>query len=241
MRHVVGLSGGKDSTALAIRLAEVEPRDYEYIITPTRNESAEMVAHWLCLEQLLGKRLIVVTSPELTLVSIIESEGAIPNWRMRFCTRMLKIEPTIKWIARNQTEENPIRLYVGLRADEETREGIISEDVDCDFPFRRWGWGLRQVLEYLEHRHIRIPTRTDCEWCFFQRLYEWYLLWLNNPDSYWAASAIEERRGATFRSPGRDTWPAALKDLAFEFQKVKAGKRKIRGLGIEERCRVCTL
>ena len=32
MTHVVGLSGGKDSTALALRLAEIEPRDYEYIL-----------------------------------------------------------------------------------------------------------------------------------------------------------------------------------------------------------------
>ena len=34
-RHIVALSGGKDSTALALRLAEVEPCDYEYICTPT--------------------------------------------------------------------------------------------------------------------------------------------------------------------------------------------------------------
>jgi tRNA(Ile)-lysidine synthase TilS/MesJ len=28
VKHVVALSGGKDSTALALRLAEVEPREY---------------------------------------------------------------------------------------------------------------------------------------------------------------------------------------------------------------------
>jgi tRNA(Ile)-lysidine synthase TilS/MesJ len=36
MRHIVALSGGKDSTAMALRLAEVEPLDYEFVITPTR-------------------------------------------------------------------------------------------------------------------------------------------------------------------------------------------------------------
>ena len=46
MKHVIGLSGGKDSTALALRLAEIEPRDYEYICNETGNELPEMQAHW---------------------------------------------------------------------------------------------------------------------------------------------------------------------------------------------------
>ena len=55
MKHVVGLSGGKDSTALALRLAELEPRDYEYICNETGNELPAMQEHWSRLEQLLGK------------------------------------------------------------------------------------------------------------------------------------------------------------------------------------------
>jgi len=46
MRHIVGLSGGKDSTALALRLAELEPRDYTYICNETGNELPAMKAHW---------------------------------------------------------------------------------------------------------------------------------------------------------------------------------------------------
>jgi 3'-phosphoadenosine 5'-phosphosulfate sulfotransferase (PAPS reductase)/FAD synthetase len=55
MRHIIGLSGGKDSTALALRLAELEPRDYEYICNETGNELPEMKAHWDNLEKILGK------------------------------------------------------------------------------------------------------------------------------------------------------------------------------------------
>lgn len=46
MRHIVGISGGKDSVALALRLQEVEPREYDYLITPTGNELPEMFEHW---------------------------------------------------------------------------------------------------------------------------------------------------------------------------------------------------
>ncbi len=55
MKHIVALSGGKDSTAMALRLAEIEPRDYAYVITPTGNELPEMIAHWRKLMDLLGK------------------------------------------------------------------------------------------------------------------------------------------------------------------------------------------
>ena len=46
VQHIVALSGGKDSTALALRLAELEPREYVYVCTPTGDELPEMFAHW---------------------------------------------------------------------------------------------------------------------------------------------------------------------------------------------------
>ena len=61
MKHIVALSGGKDSTALALRLAEVEPRDYEYLCTPTGDELPVMEAHWRHLETLLGGPLADAT------------------------------------------------------------------------------------------------------------------------------------------------------------------------------------
>lgn len=57
---VVGLSGGKDSTALALRLAEIEPRNYTYICNTTGNELPEMLDHWKRLEDLLGAEITPV-------------------------------------------------------------------------------------------------------------------------------------------------------------------------------------
>ena len=50
MNHIVALSGGKDSTAMTLRLAKVEPRDYRYVITPTGDELPEMYDHWRGLD-----------------------------------------------------------------------------------------------------------------------------------------------------------------------------------------------
>ena len=96
MRYVVGVSGGKDSVALALRLAEVEPEtDWEYLITPTGDELPDMVSHWVNLERILGKPFHRVTAHGRTLNDLIELHNALPNFRQRWCTRMLKIEPTL--------------------------------------------------------------------------------------------------------------------------------------------------
>lgn len=63
-----------------------------------------------------------------------------------------------------------------------------------------------------------MPKRTDCMLCYGQRIGEWYGLWRGRPDEFQKGVDLEERIGHTFRSPRRDTWPAALKDLREEFE-----------------------
>lgn len=236
---------------MALRLAEVEPRDYVYVCTPTGDESDDMLEHWEYLERLLGAPLVRLTTTHkdgrtMTLDTLIDEFNALPNNRQRWCTRMLKIEPMIAFLKANQ----PARQYVGLRADEEERPGIYSSEIESDFPLRRWGWGLAEVVDYLRKRGIRIPTRTDCLKCYDQRLYEWRNYLHNYPFRWMIAEAQEEKTGATFRSPSRDSWPASLKELRARFKSGWAliGDRK-RNQGQliaadaeaeETACRVCS-
>lgn len=235
IRHVVGISGGKDSTALALRLQEVEPdTDWQYLITPTGDELPSMLDHWANLESILGRPFIRLTVRNRTLNDLIQIHEAVPNFRQRWCTRQLKIEPTIAWCVRNK----PVLMHVGLRADEDEREGIYGDLVQSRFPFREWGWGLKDVQCYLAKRGVQIPKRTDCARCYHQRISEWRDLWRDYPDLYWGAAVQEMAVGHTFRSPGRDTWPSDLVSLAAEFERG----RKIRGDGKQgELCRVCSL
>jgi len=160
---------------------------------------------------------------------------------MRFCTWLLKIGPYAAWLKQHA----PATSYVGLRADEEAREGgdyLDVPGVTMRFPMREWGWKLADVLNYLDTRGVEIPKRTDCELCFFQRLNEWYALWQEQPDKWAKGEAIEAAQGATFRSPSRDTWPAAMKDLRAEFERgrIPRGVQQpdlIAGL----KCRVCRM
>lgn len=256
---VIGLSGGKDSTALALRLREVEPKtNFVYICTPTGDEFPSMIMHWQKLEDVLGKPLIRITYKERTLDDLIQIHNMLPNFRARWCTRELKIEPTIAWCIKNA----PVLMHVGLRADEQTREGIYGQHVKSRFPFREWGWGLSEVLSYLDlcrtKYGIKIPRRTDCATCYHQRIGEWWYFWRHYPNRFKRAANQEKKIGHTFRSPGRDTWPVALIDLGNEFLRlaelgncdfkatqdarmIERGNtpRKERAQG--ELCRVCSL
>lgn len=240
--HVVALSGGKDSTAMALRLAEVEPRDYVYICTPTGDELPEMFDHWRKLRDLLGSPIIPVMGG--TLAGLVRQQNALPNWRMRWCTRMLKIEPYAAWLMQQSKLHDTIVSYVGLRADESDREGgdyMAVPGVVMDFPLRRWGWDIDAVLRFLMDRDVSIPRRTDCARCFFQTLPEWWMLWHEHPDIYSDAEREEALTGHTYRSPGRDTWPAGLKELRAEFERGRIPLRAEVNLDLfgGMQCRVC--
>jgi 3'-phosphoadenosine 5'-phosphosulfate sulfotransferase (PAPS reductase)/FAD synthetase len=233
MKHVVGLSGGKDSTALALRLAEIEPRDYEYICNETGNELPDMQAHWAKLEEMLAAPIKRVRYDK-DLEGAIAQMNMLPSVFARWCTRVLKIEPTIKYMAELPAESV---LYVGLRADEEERKGLFGEDMVVRFPLREWGWKESDVWSYLDRRGVCIPKRTDCALCPYQRLGEWRDLYTNHPVMWAKGVELERQIGATFRSPGRDTWPADLESLGKEF----AAGRKLRAFKRAETCRVCSL
>jgi 3'-phosphoadenosine 5'-phosphosulfate sulfotransferase (PAPS reductase)/FAD synthetase len=229
---------------MALRLAEVEPRAYKFVCTPTGDELPEMVAHWDRVEKLLGQELIRLQVD--TLEGLIVKQNALPNWRQRWCTRMLKLEPYGEVLA-SLAKLGPVTSYVGLRADEPLREGgvfVRVPEVTIRFPLREWGWGLKEVRGYLDEKGICIPKRTDCGLCFFQRLGEWYDLWKEYPDRWAKGEEYEAMTGYTFRSPGRDTWPASMAELRAEFERgrIPRDRKDVQGGLFEEtKCRACSL
>lgn len=245
--HLIGLSGGHDSTLMSFLLKEQEPRPYNYVCTPTGNELPDMFEFWRWLgsDNALGKRLIPIMGG--TLESVIDSEKMIPNFRARFCTRKLKIEPFETFLA-EQAAFGPVVTYIGLRADEPAREGGIYshiENVKQRFPLREWGYDDPQVLAELKARDIDVPRRTDCALCYHQRLGEWYYLWRDHPDEFQKGIDLETKMGATFRTPGRDTWPSSLAEMKTRFDAGDVPTRSLNRMKREwqdvGQCRVCTL
>ncbi len=214
-KHIVGLSGGGDSTALALWLKDNEPRDYTYICNATGNELPSLFEHLARLEKMLGKQIERV-GYHTDLYGLIEEEGMIPNVRARFCTRVLKIEPTIDYFSRLPSGSV---LYVGLLAGEEARSGLYGEDITSRFPLQEMGWNKAAVRAYNKARGVAVPERTDCALCYHQRIREWHALWRHHPDE-WARAVRRSRPRWVPRSEapaatrGRCREPSALKVCA---------------------------
>jgi len=130
-------------------------------------------------------------------------------------------------------------LCVGLRADEEERQGMYGDQCEYRYPLRELGWSESDVLKYLDKCSIVVPKRTNCKLCYGQRIGEWYDLWRTDPEGWREGEEIEAETGRTFRSPKRDTWPAAMVELRKEFE----SGRLPRGHDKQEYvpCRVCTM
>lgn len=220
---------------MAVLLKETHPDiPFEWVCTPTGNELPAWFAHMRNLREIIGP---IIPIPAPMLVDRIKHWDALPNWRQRWCTREIKIEPFAAFLM----QIAPAKFYVGLRADEARREGGDYREVpgvEQIFPLRDANMGLQEVLDFLMVRQIIIPRRTDCAWCFFQRLIEWYELWRDHLDIYLEGETWEAATGHTFRSPGRDTQPTSLKDLRAKFETGWI-PRDTRDPISDLKCRVC--
>lgn len=234
MRQIVAFSGGKDSTATALLLHEAG-EDFDLLFTPTGNELPSLIGHMDRVVEKVGKALIL--PPNRSLDDWIEFYGALPNNRQRWCTRLIKIEPCIAYLRRHPGST----LCVGLRADETVRAGLYGAHATYRYPLREAGMGLDAVLALCDRHGLRPQMRTDCALCPYQRLAEWFFLWRDHPDQWAKGEAYEAITGYTFRSPGRDTWPAAMKDLRARFEAGDMPKRSLKNMARDQACRVCSL
>jgi len=193
VRHILSLSGGKDSAALAIYMRDRVP-EMEYIFHDTERELPETYEYLSRLEAYLGKQ-IHKTRPDYSFDKWLEVFGGmIPSNHRRWCTKLLKLKPFESYVG-----DDPVVNYVGLRADEE-REGYISHkaNIRAVYPFREDGKVLEDIIQILEDSGLGLPTftkwgrtRSGCYFCFFQQKIEWVRLKETHPDLFEQAKAYE--------------------------------------------------
>lgn len=157
VRHVLGISGGKDSAALAIYLKRKYSElkiDYYNSDTGCELEETEQLINRL--ESILGHitRLKAAEgSPELTPFHhfLKASGGYLPSPQARWCTQKLKLAEFEKFVGDELTIS-----YVGIRGDEE-REGYVSTkpNIQAIFPFRRNIWSMDVINKFLNNDNIQ--------------------------------------------------------------------------------------
>jgi 3'-phosphoadenosine 5'-phosphosulfate sulfotransferase (PAPS reductase)/FAD synthetase len=193
VRHICGISGGKDSSALAVFMRERVP-EMEYFFCDTGAELPETYEYLDKLEVTLGKPIARLNSTKGFDHWFEVYRGTLPSPNMRWCTKKMKIEPIEEWVG-----DDEVISYVAIRADESGRKGYVSTkpNIKAIFPFIEEGIDHAGVLAILTEAGIGLPTyyewrtRSGCYFCFYQRKSEWVGLSEKHPDLFEKAVAIE--------------------------------------------------
>lgn len=264
-RHILSLSGGKDSAALAVYMRDRVP-EMEYIFHDSGKELPETYDYLGRLEAVLGKK-IIPTAPRGTFDHWLKVYGdMLPSNHRRWCTKMLKLKPFETYVG-----TDPVINYVGLRADED-REGYISHkpNITAVYPFREDGLVRADIIRILEESGLGLPsymtwgrTRSGCFFCFYQQRIEWVRLKEQHPDLFEQAKEYEARsaeRGEPFSWNANESLtdlerPARMAEIQRNWEESRARKsapkrRLIQILGQDEEddepgeregCLICSL
>lgn len=205
-RHICGISGGKDSSALALYLKQNRPGlDIHYFFCDTGAELPETYEYLAKLEGVLGKPITRINSDRGFDHWFEVFRGALPSPQMRWCTKNMKIKPLERWIG-----DDTAISYVAIRADETNRKGYISTkpNIKAVFPFVEDGITEDDVLKILDGAGVGLPayyqwrTRSGCYFCFYQRKAEWVGLADHHPELFAKAVSIEKKVLADAGSDG---------------------------------------
>ena len=175
-RHVLGISGGKDSAALAVYMRHHHPElDIEYFFTDTGKELPEVYEFLGRLEGFLGKPILHLNPDRDFDFWLQEYGNFLPSASTRWCTRQLKLLPFRQWIRPALAAGDRIISYVAIRADEEYRQGYLPTQANLKVvhPFRTAGIDKQGVIDLLRSAGLGLPkyydwrSRSGCTFCFF--------------------------------------------------------------------------
>ena len=201
VKHVLGLSGGRDSAALAVYMRQYHPElEIDYFFTDTGKELPEVYEYLGRLEGLLGRPILRLNPDRDFDFWLKQYNGFLPSPQTRWCTRQLKLRPFEHWVRPMLDDGATVYSYVAIRSDESYREGYASkhENLIVRLPFKEAGIDKAGVLEILESAGIGLPTyyswrtRSGCTFCFFQQKIEWVRLREEHSEAFEEAKAYEK-------------------------------------------------
>lgn len=231
--HVVSLSGGKDSTALLLRMLEENMPVDIILYCDTGMEFAGMYHHLERLEAYIGRPITRLKAPYSFEYLMLEHtpkrknpalEGrkgfTWPGPCARWCTAMLKTRIVRKYL-KDLSKEYEVIEYLGIAADEPQRVQAKR------YPLVEWGMTEADCLDYCKERGFDwdglydIFHRVSCWCCPLQSLEELRKLRKHFPELW-----------DHLRWLDKQTWRSFLKTysveqletrFAFEEERLNAG------------------
>ena len=241
-RHILGISGGRDSAALAVYMRQNHPAiDMEYFFTDTGKELPEVYDFLNRLEGFLGKPIDRLNPDRDFDFWLAEYGNFLPSAKTRWCTRQLKLRPLNQWLKDDLENGVDVHSYVAIRADEPNRSGYKSPhtNMKVHFPLREAGIDKAGVIDLLKDTDIGEPeyyrwrSRSGCTFCFFQQKIEWVRLMQEHPEAFAEARAYEktaEEHGSPFTWSDSESLDELARPERIAAIKADHEKRRSRAL-----------
>ena len=199
MRHIVSLSGGKDSTAMLLRMIELGMPIDEIRFFDGGWEFPQMYEHIEQLKELCYPFEIKVVKPKASLMEIFEKLRYFPQVNEKWCTRE-KINAISKGLKRTDL------LYLGYAYSEHNRI-LKRRSFRCKevYPLVEWGWTEKDCLKYCYQKGLHwnglyeIFDRVSCWCCPFQPKRSLYKLWKYFPELWEKLKEMQRIAKNTFK------------------------------------------
>lgn len=205
--NVVSFSGGKDSTAMLLRMLEEGMAVDVILFCDTGLEFPQLYEHIRKVERDIGREITIVKADEdfeylfahkkivrkkKTLLAErygMERDGY--SWagpKMRWCTEKLKNQPRERYL-RGLREKYNVIEYVGIAADETYRlSRRCNQRPGVRLPLVEWGMTEAECLNYCKNRGYDWGglyekfSRVSCWCCPLQSLKELRVLYRDFPE-----------------------------------------------------------
>ena len=217
MRHIVSFSGGKDSTAMLLKMIEENMQIDEIIFCDTGVEFPAMYEHIRKVEKYIERTITILKSKytfEYLMFEYEKTKGknkgskgySWPDFRNRWCTRILKKQVVSQYLSKYKE----VTEYHGIALDEKERADKNNDGRMIKYPLIDWEMTEKDCLEYCYSKGFDWNglyekfDRVSCYLCPLQRLGELKVIYKDYPDLWQKMKELDFRSikqfGRTFRS-----------------------------------------
>lgn len=197
MENILSFSGGKDSTALLLKLIEENMQLDEIIWVDVGMEFPEMYDHINKVEDYI-KRSITRLTTNKTYEELLLKYG-VPTQRVRWCTKELKIKTIQKYL--NGREYS---VYMGFALGEEKRKSRFPQDKYIFPLIDDFKMTEKDCLTYCYEKGFdwdglyNKMDRLSCWCCPLQKIADFKVIWEDYPEFWQKLKSWEKELGQSW-------------------------------------------
>ncbi len=210
-KHIISFSGGKDSTAMLLKMIENNMKIDEIIMCDTGMEFPEMYVHIQKVQEYIQRPITILKAEKTFEYMMLEHKkrnGKIgygwPDMRNRWCTAYLKKDVIRRYLNKYKKQGYEVIEYHGIAADEVKRT-FKNKEKNIKYPLVEWNLTEKQCLEYCYSKKFNWSNlyenfkRVSCWCCPLKSLKELKALYIHHQDLWGKLKDMEERSFNKFR------------------------------------------